>query len=90
MQVTEQTGLRVRADNPRQTVRDLAEAMKRLAADPTLRKMMGEAGRRRGMDIFSWESKAEHLDVIYGHAVSRSRDATANGMVVSNPPPPQR
>ncbi len=87
MQVTEQTGVKVRADNPQQTVRDLAEAMQRLAFDATLRKIMGEAGRCRSMDIFSWESKIERLDAIYRDAVSKGRAATPNAVVSSAPPP---
>jgi glycosyltransferase involved in cell wall biosynthesis len=74
-QVTDQTGFRVRPDNPRQAVRDLAEDMQCLAVNATLRRIMGEAGRSRSMDVFSWEAKGERLNAIYRHAVSKGLES---------------
>src|SRR5690606_1188807 len=37
---------------------ELAAAMERLATTPTLRHQLGEAGRRRVLDRFTWERAA--------------------------------
>ncbi|MFN2555478.1 MAG: glycosyltransferase family 4 protein [Nitriliruptorales bacterium] len=66
------TGLLVEPDDPSA----LAEAVLRLLEDDGLRRAMGAAGRRRALEVFSWERAAEHLSALY----SRGRDQ----------PPPQR
>ncbi len=40
----------------------LAAALLRLVRDPELRRSLGEAGRRRVADVFSWPSVAESLE----------------------------
>ena len=40
--VTEEAGIRVRADAPAQSIQDLSAALARLAADPGLRARMGK------------------------------------------------
>ena len=64
-QVTQETGIKVAAHNPRQAVVDLAKAMKALAASQDLMKRMGEAGRERVAREFSWSRKAENMSVLY-------------------------
>lgn len=44
--------------DPERFERDLADAINRLAGDPELRRRMGEAGRRRVEERFSWASIA--------------------------------
>ncbi|WP_430594420.1 glycogen synthase [Isoptericola sp. QY 916] len=47
-----------------QFVADLAAALERVLADPARATAMGEAGRRRAEELFSWEAVAERtLDV---------------------------
>ncbi len=76
LQVTEETGVKVPAGRPRQAVRDLAEAMRRLARDPHLRQRMGEAGRRRSLAMFQWEHKGELLDTMYRRVTNGSHRST--------------
>lgn len=67
--VTDETGVRVPARAPGQTVRELAAALDRLAADPDLRRRLGEAGRQRVADVLSWERKGALIDELYRRAV---------------------
>ena len=70
--VNEQVGLKVRAHNPEEAIRDLAHAMHRLVHDPGLRQMMGTAGRQRAMEVFCWESKGKLLDTMYWDVIESS------------------
>ena len=45
--------------------RDLAHAINRLMADAGLRRRMGEAGRRRAVERFSWGSIADQTVALY-------------------------
>jgi glycosyltransferase involved in cell wall biosynthesis len=65
IQVTEETGIKVRASNPVQAVTDLAAAMVRLASDPTLRIGMASASQRRVEEHFDWDNKGEFMARIY-------------------------
>lgn len=71
LQVTEETGFKVPAISPEQAVRDMAEAMKRLANEPLLRRQMGEAGRKRVDRYFRWDSKGEWMNACYQEVVSQ-------------------
>jgi len=65
LQVTEQTGIKVPVLSPGQVVMDLAGAMKRLAEDPALKQCMGDAGRTRVQEHFSWDRKGDYLVKLY-------------------------
>jgi len=80
MQVTEETGVKVQARHPEQAVRDLAEAMCRLARDPELRQAMGEAGKRRSLAEYQWEGKGELIDTIYRHVTNGRHRAYDGGL----------
>ena len=71
IQVTEETGYKVPAHDPDQTVHDLADCMTRLALDPILRVKLGEAGRKRGIGVFSWDTKGKFYSQIYQEILSR-------------------
>jgi glycogen synthase len=45
--------------------RDLADAINKVLADKTLQKRMGEAGRKRAVDLFSWKSIAKDVVALY-------------------------
>jgi alpha-maltose-1-phosphate synthase len=45
--------------------RALAEAINRFGADPDLKRSMGEAGRRRVVELFSWETIARQTLALY-------------------------
>jgi glycosyltransferase involved in cell wall biosynthesis len=64
-QVTEQTGWRVEVGDRYQTITDLSQAMIQLAADPSLRKRLGEGGRQRVTQFYNWETKGQELTQFY-------------------------
>ena len=65
LQVTPATGVAVEATTPEQVVEDLARAFRRLAADPALRRAMGEEGRERVEDRFTWGALIADTLAIY-------------------------
>jgi glycosyltransferase involved in cell wall biosynthesis len=65
VQVTKETGFKIAASTPERAVRDLADAMVRLASDRNLQKQMGEAGRKRVSETFNWEVKGRALATSY-------------------------
>ncbi|HEX8231052.1 MAG TPA: glycosyltransferase family 4 protein [Chloroflexia bacterium] len=56
-----ETGFRVSPQDPR----DLAVKITALLASPQLRDRMGQAGRRRVLDMFSWKAVADRLEEVY-------------------------
>jgi glycosyltransferase involved in cell wall biosynthesis len=72
VQVTPECGIKVPVANPEETIRALANAMKRLADDPAAAKAMGEAGQRRVAAEFDWVRKGALFDTLY-------REMTASG-----------
>jgi glycosyltransferase involved in cell wall biosynthesis len=78
VQVTEETGIKVAAENPEQTVHDLAKAMIRLA-EPQVRIRMGQAGRKRVQEVFDWELKETLLLDLYEKILPQS--AVVNSVV---------
>lgn len=71
--VTEETGFKIPAHTPDRAVRDLAEAMTRLAKDPELRVRMGKAGHRRVNELFDWEAKGRLLAQLYEEILSQRK-----------------
>ncbi|MDR2745048.1 MAG: glycosyltransferase family 4 protein [Desulfovibrio sp.] len=49
----------------------LADALARLGADPDLRRRLGEAGRLRVADLFSWEKVIERLVALWDGLAAR-------------------
>lgn len=66
------TGLLVPLDqaDPDGFVRDLAAALNRLVGDPGLAKKMGEAGRHRVVEEFSWGRVAARTAALYAEVTS--------------------
>jgi glycosyltransferase involved in cell wall biosynthesis len=60
------TGLLVARGN----AEELALAIGRLIDDPVLARAMGEAGRRRVLERFTWETSAQHLADLIEHVSS--------------------
>jgi glycosyltransferase involved in cell wall biosynthesis len=69
-QVTDQTGIRVPAMHPEQSVADLAQAMTALGTNPELRRALGEAGRKRVEDEYIWEKKGDRLEALYASVLA--------------------
>ncbi|NOU35161.1 MAG: glycosyltransferase [Kiritimatiellaceae bacterium] len=77
-QVTDATGIRVEPAGYEETIERLAQAMKKLAADRTLLRRMGEAGRREVAARYIWENKCEHYSVIYRQIADQSKSGGSN------------
>ena len=71
VQVTEETGYKVPAPDPRRAVEGLAEAMSALALDPEARARMGRAARRRVEEHFDWERKGAQIEAYFEELDSR-------------------
>lgn len=56
-----ETGFRVSPQDPR----DLAAKITALLASPQLRDRMGRAGRRRVLEMFSWQAVGDRLEEVY-------------------------
>lgn len=63
--VSEECAIKVKPLTPGQTINDLAEALLKLANNPDLRRKMGEAGRKRVMEHYTWEKKGEFIKKVY-------------------------
>lgn len=71
--VTDDAGIKIKAVNPDQTVRDLAAAMKKLSEDPQLRTEMGSAGRNVVRQRFWWPGKIKEYERLHQLAISRMK-----------------
>lgn len=69
-QVTSETGFRIPAHTPEQSVSDLAKAMIQLAENVNLRVEMGRRGQQRVQELFSWDVKGKLFTQIYQDLVS--------------------
>jgi len=65
MQVTEGQGFRVRADDPDQSVRDMALVMQQIYSDDALRERMGRSGRKHVAEEYLWDEKIRHINELY-------------------------
>jgi glycosyltransferase involved in cell wall biosynthesis len=67
--VTEETGIRVRPQDPEQVVAGIRDALLRLHDDVEIRRKMGEAGRRRVTD-YTWDRLEAITRRLYGDIVA--------------------
>lgn len=58
--------------DPEQFALDLAERINHLMRDPALRQPMGEAGRRRAEELFSWTAIAKRTQALYEQVIGGS------------------
>jgi glycosyltransferase involved in cell wall biosynthesis len=65
LQVTRETGFKIPPISPKQAIRDISKALVRLAANPQLRKELGQAGRRRVEEQFGWDQKGDLMMHLY-------------------------
>ncbi len=63
----------------------LTRALSRLLDSPERRHWMGTAGRRRALDVFSWESVAAQTVRVYQQAIARAGVRRGAGLVVDEP-----
>lgn len=67
--VSSNLGIKVTAETPNQTINDLAEAMRKLATNPTLCVNMGREGQAVIKKYYTWEAKGIHFARIYENIV---------------------
>jgi glycosyltransferase involved in cell wall biosynthesis len=65
LEVTEETGIKVTANNPEQAVSDLAKAIARLAKDPQLCANLGHSAQQRIEEVYNWSKKGKALADLY-------------------------
>ncbi|MEM9538417.1 MAG: glycosyltransferase [Cyanobacteria bacterium P01_E01_bin.42] len=63
--VTPETGILVNAKTPEQAIADMAAAIIRLGGDSQLCDRLGQAGKKRMQEVFSWSVKGQFFDGIY-------------------------
>jgi glycogen synthase len=57
---------------------ELASALRRVLEDPKMARAMGEAGRKRVEDKFSWASVAARTEEVYGEAIAEFKRSTSD------------
>jgi starch synthase len=60
-------------DDPAQFAKDLGEKITALLADPVKARAMGEAGRKRVEDLFSWTAIAEQTMALYESLIDKEK-----------------
>lgn len=63
--ITDYCGIKVKPITPEQTVKDLSDALLKLAKNSELRENMGEAGRKWVEEVYSWDKKGEMIKDLY-------------------------
>jgi glycosyltransferase involved in cell wall biosynthesis len=76
----ERTGLLVQPNN----VAALAEAIRRLAANPDLRGELGRRGRLLVENRYRWEQSTALMERLYGHVLGAFADTAARATVVES------
>jgi phosphatidylinositol alpha-1,6-mannosyltransferase len=71
------TGLLVNSDE----AEEVAAALRRLLADASFRRALGDAGRKRSIEEFQWDTRAKTLDVVNRKLVRRSRGVISDAEV---------
>lgn len=69
VQVTPETGFVIPAKSPSQAIREMSEAIRRLAEDEALRTALGRSGQRRIREEFTWDKKVNVLKDYYASAI---------------------
>jgi glycosyltransferase involved in cell wall biosynthesis len=68
--VSNETGIKIPVRDRAQVIDGLASALERLAANPALCQAMGDAGRLRASQVYSWNRKGELLKTLYARVAS--------------------
>ena len=70
-----EAGIKIPAHTPKQAVKDIAEAMVRLALDDTLCERMGKAGQEVVTREYTWKNKGLRMASFYDQAIGLEGDA---------------
>lgn len=65
LEVSEEAGIRIKTESLEQIVKDLSKAMIRLSGDSNLRERMGQAGKKRVLEQYTWSKKTKEFLKIY-------------------------
>lgn len=76
VQVTAETGFKVPATNPEESIAGMASAMRQLAGDRNLLQTMGQAGQRRIREHYTWEHREVFLTQLYAKLVQQRLGAS--------------
>jgi glycosyltransferase involved in cell wall biosynthesis len=87
--VDDRCGIRVRPSDRPSTVAGLADALAKLGRDREFRRSLGEAGRARVLDDFSWDSRGDRLAAIYAE-IREARVPPPSGEPATHHEPSQR
>jgi glycosyltransferase involved in cell wall biosynthesis len=68
----ETCGILVSPDSSQAVVQGFGSAMRKLIADPELRRKLGESGRKRIEELFDWDRKVDRVLSIYREALIES------------------
>jgi glycosyltransferase involved in cell wall biosynthesis len=79
LQVTEHTGIKVRASSPAQVVSELADAFYKLATDDGLRSRLGLGAKKRAEQDFNWNNKGLFMAKLYQSLCTVEEGVTVRG-----------
>jgi glycosyltransferase involved in cell wall biosynthesis len=79
LQVTEDSGIKVRAKSPEQVVSDLADAFYKLATDHGLRSRLSFGARNRAQRDFNWKNKGLFMAKLYHSLCTVEEDGAVGG-----------
>ena len=65
VQVTDETGIKVQALSPAQTISSIAQALRDLYLNPDQRRAYGLRGAQRVRESFAWDSKGAWMNQVY-------------------------
>jgi glycosyltransferase involved in cell wall biosynthesis len=72
VQVTKETGFKIPATNPKQSVEELAVAMTKLSENPQLLIDMGKVAHKLVSEKYSWQAAGERLNQLYKEIAGQS------------------
>jgi glycosyltransferase involved in cell wall biosynthesis len=78
LQVTDDTGFKIKAQEPRQAIKEFSDALRVLALDSELRLEMGRAAQQRVRDHFRWDLKGDYMKQVYAE-VFQGREKIFDG-----------
>ncbi len=71
-QITRETGFKIPAIEPAQSIAGIAAAMQQLAGDRDLLQRLGQAGQQRIRQHYNWDHREVFLNQLYAQLVDRS------------------
>lgn len=80
IQVADGTGIRIPVCGVGQVISDLSDAMQRLGRDASLRRAMGEAGRRHVQTHYMWSQKVEYYRSVYAKILNEPAPTVFSGV----------